>query len=147
MASGRACPPRQEERLSAKGGPREGLGFLFKPIILPEKLNFELIFSSPNTSEDNFFAVYCAPNKVSTNRIGVSVAKRIINKATKRNRLKRLVKKSFLSHFKNKSGTDVVIRVKQQASTTADDKILLNSLSTHWQKVMKHSETGSTTSG
>ena len=147
MASGRACLPRQVERLSTKGEPREGPGFLFKTIILAEKLNFDLIFSSPTTSEDRFFAVFYAPNKTPTSRIGVSVAKRNMNKATKRNRLKRLIKSSFSSSFKSESGTDVIVRVKHQASRAANDKILLESLVNHWQKIMNHPTTKSRASG
>ena len=112
-----------------------------------EKLNFDLIFSSPTTSEDRFFTVFYAPNKTPTSRIGVSVAKRAMNKATKRNRLKRLIKSSFSSSFKGESGTDVVVRVKHQASRAANDKILLESLINHWQKIMNHPTTKSRTSG
>ena len=114
---------------------------------MAEKLNFDLIFSSPTTSEDRFFAVFYAPNKTPTSRIGVSVAKRVMNKATKRNRLKRLIKNSFSSSFKCESGTDVVVRVKHQASRAANDKILLESLVNHWQKIMNHPTTKSRASG
>tara|TARA_B100001971_G_scaffold138590_1_gene128057 strand:- start:14 stop:358 length:345 start_codon:yes stop_codon:yes gene_type:complete len=114
---------------------------------LAEKLNFDLIFSSPTTSEDRFFAVFYAPNKTPTSRIGVSVAKRVVNKATKRNRLKRLIKSSFLSRFKCESGIDIVVRVKHQASRAANDKILLESLINHWQKIMSHPTTKSRASG
>ena len=103
---------------------------------MAEKLNFDLVFSSPTTSEDKFFTVFYTPNKTPTSRIGVSVAKRVVNKATKRNRLKRLIKNSFLSSFKCESGTYVVVRVKHQASRAANDKILLESLVNHWQKIV-----------
>ncbi len=114
---------------------------------MAEKLNFDLIFSSPTTSEDKFFTVFYAPNKTPTSRIGVSVAKRVVNKATKRNRLKRLIKGSFLSSFKCESGTDVVVRVKHQASRAANDKILRESLVNHWQTIMSRSTTKSRASG
>ena len=114
---------------------------------MAEKLNFDLVFSSPTTSEDKFFTVFYTPNKTPTSRIGVSVAKRVVNKATKRNRLKRLIKSSFLSSFKCESGADVVVRVKHQASRAANDKILLESLVNHWQKIMSHSTTKSRASG
>ena len=114
---------------------------------MAEKLNFDLVFSSPTTSEDKFFAVFYRPNKASRNRIGVSTAKRIVNKATKRNKLKRLIKNSFLSGLNNEKGVDVVVRVKHQASRVADDKILLESLTNHWQKIMKHPTKISTTNG
>ena len=147
MALERACLPRQVEKLSTKGEPREGPGFLFKTIILAEKLNFDLVFSSPTISEDKFFTVFYAPNKRPTSRIGISVAKRVMNKATKRNKLKRLIKSSFLSSFKCKSGTDVVVKVKHQASRAANDKILRESLVNHWQEIMNHPTTKSRASG
>ena len=147
MASGRACLLKQEGGLSIKGEPKEELGFLFKTVILAEKLNFDRVFSSSTASEDKFFAVFYRPNKASRNRIGVSTAKRIVNKATKRNKLKRLIKNSFLSGLRCGRGFDVVVRVKHQASRVADDKILLDSLTSHWQKIMKHATKTSTTNG
>ena len=82
-----------------------------------------------------------------TSRIGVSVAKRVANKATKRNKLKRLIKNSFLSDLKCEKGLDVVVRVKHQASRVADDKILIKSLASHWLNIMKHSTKTRTTNG
>ena len=147
MASGRACLPRQEEGLSTEGEPKEGLGFLFKTLVLTEKLNFNRVFSSPEASEDKFFAVFYMPNQASRNRIGVSVAKKTINKATKRNKLKRLIKKSFFNNLGCESGFDVVVRVKHQASRAADDKILTESLTHHWQKIVKHAKKTTTQYG
>jgi len=147
MASGRACLLKQEGRLLIKGGLKEGLGFLFKTIILAEKLNFDLVFSSPTNSEDKFFAVFYAPNTTPRNRIGVSIAKKFVNKATKRNKLKRLIKNSFLHGLNCETGVDVVVKAKYQASRVAGDKILLESLANHWQKIMSCSTTRSTTSG
>ena len=66
---------------------------------MAEKLNFDLVFSSPTTSEDKFFTVFYTPNKTPTSRIGVSVAKRIVNKATKRNRLKTTNKRQLLKRL------------------------------------------------
>ena len=87
------------------------------------------------------------PNKHARNRIGVATAKRAVNKATKRNKLKRLIKSSFLTGLITETGVDVVVRVKHQASRAADDKILLESLAGHWQKIMNCSTTRNTTSG
>ena len=114
---------------------------------MAEKLNFDRVFSSPTVSEDKFFAVFYTPNKDSRNRIGVAAAKRAVNKATKRNKLKRLIKSSFLSGLKREAGVDVVVRVKHQASREADDKILLESLINHWQKIMKHTTKTTTKNG
>ena len=114
---------------------------------MTEKLNFDRVFSSSTVSEDKYFAVFYMLNKGPKNRIGVSTAKRIVNKATKRNKLKRLIKNSFLSGLKCGGGLDVVVRVKHQASRVADDKILLDSLTSHWQKIMKHATKTSTTNG
>ena len=114
---------------------------------MTEKLNFDRVLSSTPVSEDRFFAVFYTPNKAPSNRIGVSTAKRAVNKATKRNKLKRLIKNSFLSCLKCERGVDVVVRVKHQASRVADDKILHESLTSHWQKIMKHTTKTSTTNG
>ena len=112
---------------------------------MTEKLNFDHVFSSSTVSEDKYFAVFYMPNKGPKNRLGVSTAKRAVSKATKRNKLKRLIKNSFLGGLELGRGVDVVVRVKHQASRAADDKMLLESLTNHWQKIMKH--TTSTTNG
>ena len=114
---------------------------------MAEKLNFDRVFSSPTVSEDKFFAVYYMPNKAPRSRVGVSTAKKIVNKATKRNKLKRLIKKSFLGGLKCEDGFDVVVRVKHQASRVADDKILTESLTHHWQKIVKHAKKTTTQYG
>ena len=74
-------------------------------------------------------------------RVGVSVAKRIVNKAAKRNRLKRLIKNSFSNSFSPQNGTDVVVRVKDQATKPGSDKMLSESLVSHWKKIMNCSST------
>ena len=112
-----------------------------------EKLNFNDLFSSPTKSEDSFFTVFYTPNKTSNNRIGISVAKKLVNKATKRNKLKRTIKNSFINKLSCETGVDVVVRVKYQASKVADDKILLESLTKHWQKIMNHPTTRNTKHG
>ena len=114
---------------------------------MAEKLNFDLIFSSPTNSEDKFFAVFYVPNKTPRNRIGISIAKKLINKATNRNRLKRLIKNSFLGGLNCEKGVDVVVRAKYQASRATGDKILLESLANHWQKIMGCSTTRDTING
>jgi len=133
--------------LLIKGEPKEGLGFLFKIVVLAEKLNFDRVFSSSTVSEDKYFAVFYTPNKAPRSRVGVATAKRIVNKATKRNKLKRLIKNSFLSDLRCERGFDVVVRIKHQASKVADDKILTESLAGHWQKIMKYSTKTSITNG
>ena len=114
---------------------------------MTEKLNFDRVFSSSTVSEDKYFAVFYMPNKTPRSRVGVSTAKRIVNKATKRNKLKRLIKNSFLSGLKCEGGFDVIVRVKHQASRAANDKILLESLSNHWQKIMKNATKTNTKNG
>ena len=114
---------------------------------MAEKLNFDRVLSSSTVSEDKFFAIFYAPNRAPRSRVGVSTAKRIVNKATKRNKLKRLIKNSFLSDLKCKRSVDVIVRVKHQASRVADDKILTESLTSHWEEIMKHATKTSTTNG
>jgi len=147
MALGRACLPRQEEGLLTEGEPKEGPSFLLEKTILAEKLNFDPVFSSPTKSEDRYFAAFYLPNKTSKNRIGVSVAKKLVSQATKRNRLKRLIKSSFSGGLRCEKGVDVVVRVKYQASKAAGDKILLKSLTNHWQNIMACSTIRKTTNG
>ncbi|MBM24027.1 MAG: ribonuclease P protein component [Gammaproteobacteria bacterium] len=147
MALGRACLLRQGEGLLAEGEPKEGPGFQSEKTILAEKLNFDHVFSSPTKSEDVYFTAFYTPNKTPENRIGISIAKKLVSHATRRNRLKRLIKNSFSDGLRCEKGVDVVVRVKYQASKVAGDKILLKSLTNHWQNIMSCSTIIKTTNG
>jgi ribonuclease P protein component len=76
----------------------------------------------------------------------VSLPKKIIAKATKRNRIKRIIKNSFNVFFQEKKGIDVVVRAKKEPQTNTSDKIV-QSLDQHWKTIMSQRNKKNKTNG
>ena len=102
---------------------------------MTNKLNFNDVLSSNTRSEDELFSVFFVKNKANPCRLGVSLPKKTIAKATKRNRIKRIIKNSFNVFFQELRGIDIVVRAKKEPQPNTDDKIL-QSLDQHWKTIM-----------
>ncbi|MDH2917085.1 MAG: ribonuclease P protein component [Gallionella sp.] len=61
----------------------------------------------------NWFALHSQPNAESCARLGVSVSKRIVPSAVKRNSVKRLIRESFRLRTKSEVARDIVIRLRK----------------------------------
>ncbi|MDH3977006.1 MAG: ribonuclease P protein component [Gammaproteobacteria bacterium] len=101
---------------------------------LTQGAEFDLVFKKANRSSDRFFTVLYRQNSLPSARLGMAIAKKRINKATSRNRLKRLVRESFRRSKEKLSGVDIVIMARSTADET-NNQILFNSLEGHWQKI------------
>jgi len=113
---------------------------------LTNKLNFEDVLSANTRSEDELFSVFFIKSKTNHCRLGVSLPKRIIAKATARNRIKRIIKNSFNAFFQATKGVDVVVRAKKEPQPNTSDKILL-SLDQHWKTIMNQHNKKKKTNG
>ncbi len=113
---------------------------------MTSKLNFNDVLSSNTRSEDELFSVFFIKNKTSHCRLGVSLPKKTIAKATKRNKIKRIIKNSFTVFFQATKGIDVVIRAKKDPQPNTNDKILL-SLDQHWKAIMSQHNKKDKTNG
>ena len=113
---------------------------------MTNKLNFNDVLSSNTRSEDEMFAVFYVKNKTNACRLGVSLPKKIIAKATTRNRIKRLIKNSFSMFFQETAGIDVVVRAKKEPQPNTSDKIL-QSLDQHWKAIMSQHNKKNKTNG
>jgi ribonuclease P protein component len=76
----------------------------------------------------------------------VSLPKKIIAKATTRNRIKRLIKNSFSMFFQETAGIDVVVRAKKEPQPDTNDK-MLQSLDQHWITIMNQHNKKKKTNG
>jgi ribonuclease P protein component len=56
--------------------------------------NFESVLKTKPLSQ-NWLALHCQPNEQGVARIGIVISKRIVSKATSRNRIKRLIREEF----------------------------------------------------
>jgi len=76
----------------------------------------------------------------------VSLPKKTITKATKRNKIKRIIKNSFNVFFQATKGIDVVVRAKKEPQTNTSDKIL-QSLEQHWKTIVSQHNKKNKTNG
>ena len=113
---------------------------------MTNKLNFNDVLSSNTGSEDETFSVFYIKNKTNSCRLGVSLPKKIIAKATKRNKIKRIIKNSFNVFFQATKGIDVVVRAKKEPQTNTSDKIL-QSLEQHWKTIVSQHNKKNKTNG
>ena len=113
---------------------------------MTNKLNFNDVLSSNTRSEDEMFSVFYVKNKTNACRLGVSLPKKIIAKATTRNRIKRLIKNSFSMFFQGTAGIDVVVRAKKEPQPDTNDK-MLQSLDQHWITIMNQHNKKKKTNG
>ncbi len=113
---------------------------------MTNKLNFNDVLSSNTRSEDEMFTVFYVKNKTNACRLGVSLPKKIIAKATTRNRIKRLIKNSFSLFFQEATGIDVVVRAKKEPQPGTNDK-MLQGLGQHWKTIMNQHNKKKKTNG
>lgn len=61
---------------------------------LTRKRDFEAVFKKGMNSASRYLVVYAKPNELSTNRLGLSVSRKV-GKAVARNRIKRLLREAM----------------------------------------------------
>ncbi|WP_456445188.1 ribonuclease P protein component [Thiolapillus sp.] len=99
--------------------------------------DYKKVFARPVRSSDRYFTVLARfDDKRETARLGLAVAKKHVRRAVDRNRIKRLVRESFRRHRQALKGLDLVVLVKPGIQN-ADNRTLLASLQTHWQRLQK----------
>ncbi len=113
---------------------------------MTNKLNFNDVLSSTTRSEDGLFSVFFVKSKINYCRLGVSLPKKIIAKATTRNKIKRIIIESFSVFFQATKGIDIVVRAKKEPQQNTSDKIL-QSLEQHWITIMSQHNKKNKTNG
>ncbi|NIP32144.1 MAG: ribonuclease P protein component [Candidatus Dadabacteria bacterium] len=89
---------------------------------LPKKLrilkseSFQEIFKKGKKVSTKNFAFYILLNNLGFPRLGISVGKKVSNKANKRNRIKRLIRESFRANKYLFKSNDIVVIVKNDIS-------------------------------
>jgi ribonuclease P protein component len=68
------------------------------------------VFAYKCSVAGNFFQVYAKPNSRADSRLGITVNKRFIPRATARNYCKRLAREAFRIHRIELGGVDLVVR-------------------------------------
>lgn len=77
---------------------------------------FNLVFTKGKKIKSDFCAIFFYPNNLPYSRIGIVVAKKNINKAAKRNSIKRVIKESFRYRRHDITGIDIIINIYRSAN-------------------------------
>lgn len=95
---------------------------------------FKRVFDQARRSADRLLLVLARDNGLPRARIGLAIARNKIPRATARNRVKRLIRESFRAHQQDLTGLDLVVLARSNL-TTVDNRTLLQSLASHWQRL------------
>jgi len=83
---------------------------------LKKDKDFQRVFKTGQRLNNGVLIIYVLPNELSYRRLGIIAERKLIRKATQRNRLKRLVHEAFrLNKNSFPEGIDMIVRVKQTA--------------------------------
>ena len=84
---------------------------------LKKNYQFQFVYKTGKSYANKLFVMYVKENGTETNRIGISVSKKVGNSVV-RHRVARLVRESYRLHEKVfNSGLDIVIVARQTAAT------------------------------
>ena len=83
--------------------------------------------------------VLARPNGLRTSRLGLAIAKKNTPKAVDRNRIKRLVRESFMHNQPFRVAIDAVV-IDRKGTVKKSNKELFQSLSKHWQTIINKLE-------
>lgn len=115
MVSERECAQPAEEKFSEPEGIKKDTSCQLKSKLgrLKKSSEFRKLYNKAHPVDGALFILYAAPNSLGINKLGVSCSKAKIPLATKRNRIKRLIKQAMISSNSIKQGFDVIIVVRK----------------------------------
>jgi ribonuclease P protein component len=96
---------------------------------------FEALFRNADArSSDSAFVVLARRNGLAIGRLGLAITKKKTRLATRRNRLKRLIRESFRHHQLQLRGLDIVV-IGQAGAERKSSAELRDALRRHWNKI------------
>lgn len=98
------------------------------------KSDFRQVFEENLRSVDSILTVLARPNGLDRSRLGLAISKKHAPRAVDRNRIKRIVRESFMHHQPFETAVDTVI-LNRSGSTTKSNHLFFESLEKHWQKI------------
>jgi ribonuclease P protein component len=112
-----------------------------KPLLRKKVMSKRTICSNKKSKQTNdaYFSVLYSPNKVNLSRLTLAISKKRCLLASKRNRIKRIVRESFRHNQNKLIGLDVTVINKVKTKTATNNK-LADSLEQHWHKIMINKE-------
>ena len=105
------------------------------------KKDFDFVFDGPQRTNDSNFTVLYKENSKNYPRLGLIISKKNCKHASKRNRLKRIIRESFRKNISKLRGHDIVV-LNKHSTYNNDTHILTESLMCHWNKISKEKQHG-----
>ncbi|MCW5582873.1 MAG: ribonuclease P protein component [Gammaproteobacteria bacterium] len=102
------------------------------------KNDFQSVFAKSNKVTYRYLVALCKNNQKPHARLGIIVAKRHVNLAVNRNRLRRIIRESFRYHKEALKGLDIILLLRSEC-TDLDKKILRNDVDHLWPNLMRSS--------
>jgi len=109
-------------------------------VTLSNKISFDQVLSCGSKNSDSLFVVSCLKKQTIPGRLGISVPKRLVSKATERNKIKRVVKESFIGTLRGLP-IDVVVIYKDKPAQKRSVKIVRESIQNHFDRIKTELET------
>lgn len=107
---------------------------------LSNKISFDHVLSRGKKSTDNFFLVSYLNKEHQTGRIGISVPKRLIGRATERNKIKRTIREAFVQTLRP-FPVDIIAIYKDKPAQKRSVKIVRESIQKHFDRIKIELET------
>ena len=110
-----------------------------KSLIGMQKPDFQKVFSDNQRSGDSMLLVLARPNGLERSRLGLAIAKKHTPGAVQRNRIKRIVRESFMLNQPFSRPVDTVVLNRPGISQQTNQK-LFQSLENHWKNINQRLE-------
>lgn len=98
---------------------------------------FSRVFQKAVVSSDASFKVLARHTGQPQARLGMAVSVKVDSRAVQRNRLKRLIRESFRTHYlaeATRTAIDIVVLPRRQAVSISNEQ-LFRKLEKHWQRL------------
>ena len=107
---------------------------------LSNKISFDDVLSSGKKVTDSLFLVSYLRKDQGPGRVGTSVPKRLVGRATERNKIKRVVREAFIRSLRLLP-VDVIAVYKDRPAQKRSVKIVRESIQKHFDKIKTELET------
>jgi len=109
-------------------------------VTLSNKISFDDVLSRGKKVADSLFLVSYLRKEQGVGRVGISVPKRLVGRATERNKIKRVVREAFITSLRPLP-VDVIAVYKDKPAQKRSVKIVRESIQKHFDKIKTELET------
>lgn len=102
--------------------------------------DFKKVFDeAPLRASHKLFLMLARPNGLEHPRLGLIIAKKHIRLASRRNRLKRLLRETFRHQQQNLGGIDVIVMARK-GMDQLDNPSLIHQINGQWQRLARKAQ-------